>query len=220
MFDVCVPAPKVAQAPRLSLSAPPPEDLSSNWKFDTCPPACRAIALRRRKFRPRTTEGSMFCTGEKTFNAQRRTFNFQLSATPRRTCAWRPCADWPRKCESIPLFLPPVVLPARISATEPVESIAASGGIPVAPCAPRKKPRGAGRFTRFTRLRAMDASPNDDAIDSSGIFFRCRSLKTSRGQEHPLPPDKPHNKSAATACDAKSQMLYLPDVLSYADANP
>ena len=79
-------------------------------------------------------ECSMFCAGEKTFNAQRRTFNFQLSATPRRTCAWRPCADWPRKCESIPLFLPPVVPPARISATEPVESIAASGGIPAAPC--------------------------------------------------------------------------------------
>src|SRR5450756_1826185 len=28
------PVPKVAQASRLSLSAPPPEDLSSNWKFD------------------------------------------------------------------------------------------------------------------------------------------------------------------------------------------
>jgi hypothetical protein len=90
---------------------------------------------------------------------------------------------------------------------------------------PRKSlPRGAKRFKAFyvaslTRLRATDASPNNDAIDSSEIFFRCRSSSIAHDQAHLAARNKPHSRSTAMAHDMTLRKPLPPGALSIAFAN-
>jgi hypothetical protein len=85
---------------------------------------------------------------------------------------------------------------------------------------PAQMLRDAQRFTRLTRRAVMDALPGNASVASSRIAGHCRFSKTSRDQAHLLPPNKPRNKSDATACDMRSQTICPPDAPSFADANP
>ena len=82
-----------------------------------------------------------------------------------------------------------------------------------------RRPRKSLRSTRLTRLRVMDASSNNDAIDSSEIVCRRRSLNIVRVPAHPALPNKPHSRSTATVLDMTSQKPLPLGALSIAFAN-